>query len=126
MRSNPYRESFSEGGVSMYTLDSVPGGFRVAESFGLVSGSVVYSKHLGRDIMASVKTLFGGEIVGYSEMLAEAREIAASRMRASAAARGANAVLCVRFATSAIAYGMCELLAYGTAARVVPNYGQTE
>ena len=93
-------------------------GYRIVETLGLVSGNMVQSKHIGRDIMAGLKTIVGGEIAGYTEMLVDARKQAESRMVASAGSLGANAILNVRFTTSAIAQGMSELLAYGTAVKV--------
>ena len=95
------------------------GEYTITETLGLVSGNVVQSKHLGRDIMAGLKTLVGGEIAGYTEMLSEARVKAQSRMVEEASAKGANAIVNIRFTTSAIAQGMCELLSYGTAVKVV-------
>lgn len=105
--------------MKIYTSETV-GDARVVESLGLVCGSVVQSKHIGRDIMAGLKTLVGGEIRGYSEMMIEARNTAIERMRAEARALQADAVISVRFTTSAIQQGMCELLAYGTAVRLEP------
>ncbi|TCN90169.1 heavy metal-binding domain-containing protein [Shewanella fodinae] len=93
-------------------------GYRVIQTVGVVTGNVVRSKHIGRDIMAGLKTIIGGEIVGYTEMLAEAREVAAQRMLAQAEQLGADAVVNVRYTTSAIAQGMSEMLAYGTAVKL--------
>lgn len=90
-------------------------GYQIKESIGLVTGSVVQSKHIGRDIMASLKTIIGGEVAGYTEMMVEAREKAVQRMVSEAQRKGANAIVNVRFTTSSIAAGMSELLAYGTA-----------
>lgn len=90
-------------------------GYKITESIGLVTGSTVQSKHIGRDIMAGLKTIIGGEVAGYTEMLMEAREEATRRMVTEAKIKGANAVVNVRFTTSAIAAGMSELLVYGTA-----------
>jgi len=92
--------------------------YKIIETLGLVSGNVVQSKHVGRDIMAGLKTLVGGEIGGYTEMLIEAREEAQGRMKREAESMGANAIVNLRFTTSAIAHGMCELLVYGTAVKV--------
>ncbi|KFZ38003.1 hypothetical protein HR45_05685 [Shewanella mangrovi] len=94
-------------------------GFEVSETLGVVTGNVVRSKHIGRDIMAGLKTIIGGEIAGYTEMLTEARQIAIERMLENAAALGADAVVNVRFTTSAIMQGMSEMLAYGTAVTLV-------
>ncbi len=90
----------------------------ITETLGLVSGNMVQSKHIGRDIMAGLKTLVGGEISGYTEMLVEARQKAQNRMMDEARALGANAIVNVRYTTSAIAQGMSELLAYGTAVKI--------
>ena len=88
------------------------------EVLGLVKGAVVQSKHLGKDFMAGLKTLVGGEIKGYTEMINEARSIATERMVAEAAAMGADAILGVRFGSSAIMDGAAEVLAYGTAIKI--------
>ena len=90
-------------------------GYTITQNVDLVSGNMVQSKHIGRDIMAGLKTIIGGEVAGYTEMLVEAREEATARMIAQAKDKGANAVVNVRFTTSAIAQGMSELLVYGTA-----------
>jgi len=87
---------------------------RVVKHLGLVQGSTVRAKHAGKDIMASFKNLFGGELNAYTELLQESREEAISRMCEQASAIGANAVINVRFSTSAIAAGASEILAYGT------------
>ena len=91
----------------------------VVEHFGIVSGSTVRAKHIGRDIMAGLKNIFGGELEGYTELLGESREEAIERMKAQAASLGANAILNVRFSTSSVAAGAAELYVYGTAVRVV-------
>jgi len=88
---------------------------RVSRHLGLVQGSTVRAKHAGKDIMASFKNMFGGELGSYTELLRESREEALQRMTEQAQAIGANAVLNVRFSTSAIAAGASEILAYGTA-----------
>jgi len=95
-------------------IEIVPGK-RITKHLGLVQGSSVRAKHVGRDIMASLKNIFGGELVGYTELLQESREEAIERMTEQARAVGANAVLNVRFSTSSIAAGAAELFAYGTA-----------
>lgn len=87
---------------------------RVVKHLGLVQGSTVRAKHAGKDIMASFKNLFGGELRAYTELLQESREEAVSRMCEQASTIGANAVINVRFSTSAIAAGASEILAYGT------------
>ena len=88
---------------------------RIKEHLGLVQGSTVRTKHLGRDFMAGLKNIFGGELRGYTELLQEAREEAVNRMKQQASAVGANAVLNVRFSTSSVTQGAAELFAYGTA-----------
>jgi uncharacterized protein YbjQ (UPF0145 family) len=98
-------------------LESVPGR-TILEHYGLVTGSTVRAKHLGRDLMAGLKNLIGGELKGYTELLGEARQEAVSRMTQQARALGANAVVNVRFSTSSISAGAAELYAYGTAVRV--------
>lgn len=90
----------------------------IVEHFGVVSGSTVRAKHVGRDIMAGLKNVFGGELVGYTELLAESRDEAIERMTAQAESMGANAILNVRFSTSSVAAGAAELYVYGTAVRV--------
>ena len=95
-------------------IEVVPGR-RVAKHLGMVQGNTVRSKHVGRDLMAGFKNIFGGELVGYTELLTESREEAVERMKLQAEAVGANAILNVRFSTSSIAAGAAELFAYGTA-----------
>jgi len=95
-------------------LEMIPGK-RIKTHLGLVQGSSVRAKHVGRDFMAGLKNIFGGELKGYTELLQESREEAVSRMIEQAQSIGANAVLNVRFSTSTIAQGAAELFAYGTA-----------
>lgn len=95
-------------------LEIVPGK-RIEKHLGLVQGSTVRSKHVGRDLMAGVKNIFGGELRGYTELLQESRKEALDRMSGQARSIGANAVLNVRFSTSSVAQGAAELFAYGTA-----------
>lgn len=95
-------------------MEIVPGK-RVKQHLGLVQGSTVRAKHAGRDFMAGLKNIFGGELKGYTELLQDARENALERLREEAEAAGANAVVNVRFATSAIAAGASEILVYGSA-----------
>tara|TARA_B110000305_G_C19295407_1_gene566356 strand:+ start:554 stop:868 length:315 start_codon:yes stop_codon:yes gene_type:complete len=99
------------------TTETVPGRETI-ESLGIVSGNVVQSKHIGRDIMAGLKTIIGGEVRGYTEMLTDAREKAVTRLTENATNLGADAVVNVRFTTSAIMQGMSEILAYGTAVKL--------
>lgn len=98
-------------------VESVPG-MKIVEHFGLVQGSTIRAKHVGRDIMASLKNLVGGELKGYTQLLKEARKEATDRMVEQAQQLGANAVVNVRYATSSVAQGAAELFAYGTAVRV--------
>ncbi len=90
----------------------------IIEHFGVVAGSTVRAKHVGRDMMAGLKNIFGGELKGYTELLNESREEAIKRMIAQAESMGANAVLNVRFSTSSVAAGAAELYVYGTAVRI--------
>lgn len=98
-------------------VESVPGK-RIVEHYGLVQGSTIRAKHVGRDIMAGLKNIVGGELKGYTELLAEARKQATQRMMAQARELGANAVINVRYSTSSVAQGAAEILSYGTAVRV--------
>ncbi|MCD6254523.1 MAG: heavy metal-binding domain-containing protein [Thermotogae bacterium] len=99
------------------TTEEVPG-YRVREILSLVMGNTVRSKHLGRDIAAGLKTLVGGEIKGYAEMLSEARSIALERMVDEAEKLGADAVIGIRFSSAAVMGGAAEMLAYGTAVKL--------
>ena len=94
--------------------ETVPG-FTIREAKGLVQGNTVRAKHVGRDIMAGLKNLVGGELTGYTELLTEARRQAMERMLAQAQELVANAVVNVRFATTAVTQGAAELYCYGTA-----------
>ncbi|MBW2998917.1 YbjQ family protein [Candidatus Woesearchaeota archaeon] len=84
---------------------------------GIVKGSTVQSKHIGRDIMAGLKTIVGGEVKGYTEMLEDAREKATKRMIEEAESLKADAIINVRYTTSAVMQGMSEILVYGTAVK---------
>ena len=95
-------------------LETVPGR-AISKHFGLVQGNTIRAKHVGRDIMAGLKNIFGGELTGYTELLSESRQEATDRMVAQAEALGANAILNVRFSTSSVTQGAAELYAYGTA-----------
>lgn len=98
-------------------LETVPNK-RIVEHYGLVSGSSIRAKHIGRDFMAGLQNIVGGEIKGYTELMNESRQQATERMVAQAKALGANAVINVRFSTAAIMAGAAELFAYGTAVKV--------
>ena len=100
----------------MVTTDSVPGK-QIIEVKGLVKGSTVRSKHIGKDISASFKTIVGGELNGYNEMLIEARQIAIGRMVEDAKVQGANAIVGLRLMSSSVMAGAAEVMAYGTAVK---------
>lgn len=99
------------------TLEGVPGK-TIVEHYGLVQGSTIRAKHIGKDILASLKNLVGGELKAYTELLQESRQEAVERMVAQAQELEANAVVNIRFATSSVAQGAAELFAYGTAVKV--------
>ncbi|MEM6681419.1 MAG: YbjQ family protein [Pseudomonadota bacterium] len=108
--------------MTITNTEQVPG-FEVAEHLGMVQGSTVRAKHVGRDIMAGLKNIVGGELRGYTELMEDARGEAIRRMQSQAAALGADAVVNVRLATSTITQGAAELLAYGTAVKLKPLAG---
>lgn len=87
------------------------------ETLGVVKGSTIRSKHLGRDIGAAFKTIVGGELKGYADMISEAREIATQRMVDEAQALGADAVINLRYASASVMQGAAEILVYGTAVK---------
>ncbi len=99
------------------TCDDVPGR-KIVETLGLVRGSTVRGKHIGKDILALFRNVVGGEINEYTKMLAESREQALDRMVLDAQKLGANAIVAVRFASSSIAAGAAEILVYGTAVKI--------
>ena len=101
--------------MKILTIEKIPG--QDYEALDTVKGTVVYSKNLGRDFMAGMKTLVGGEITGYTEMLNEARGIATKRMADAAQALGADAVVGLRYASSSVMQGAAEVVAYGTAVK---------
>ena len=103
--------------MKLYNIDYIPG--QEIEALGLVRGAVVQSKNFGKDFMAGKKTLVGGEIKGYTEMLNEARAIATKRMVDEAENLGADAVINIRYGSSAIMQGAAEIVAYGTAVKFV-------
>jgi uncharacterized protein YbjQ (UPF0145 family) len=106
------------GGKMIITnIETVPGK-TIVEHFGLVSGSTIRAKHVGRDLMAGLKNLVGGELKGYTQLLHESRQQALERMIEQARQLGANAVVNVRFSTSSVAQGAAELYAYGTAVHI--------
>jgi uncharacterized protein YbjQ (UPF0145 family) len=112
--SNTFKQ---EREMILTNIESVPGK-TIVEHYGLVSGSTIRAKHVGRDIMASLKNLVGGELKGYTQLLKESRDQAVERMTSEAQQLGANAIINIRFSTSSVAQGAAELYAYGTAVRV--------
>lgn len=101
----------------LVTTSDIPGS-RVTESLGLVRGNTIRSRHLGRDILAMLRNLAGGEIREYTKMMAEAREQAIDRMVEEAEALGADAVVMVRFQNTEVMAGAAEMMCYGTAVRL--------
>ena len=108
--------------MKLLSIEYVPG--KEIEALGMVKGTVVQTKNIGRDFMAGMKTLVGGEIVGYTEMLNEARQIAVKRMVDEAKELGADAVIDVKYGSSQVMQGAAEVIAYGTAVKIVK--GETE
>jgi uncharacterized protein YbjQ (UPF0145 family) len=92
--------------------------YEVTETLGLVKGNTIRARHVGKDILAGLRTIVGGEISEYTKMLAESREQAIDRMTSEAKAKGADAIVCLRFTTSSVMAGSAELLAYGTAVKL--------
>ncbi|MCR5309921.1 MAG: YbjQ family protein [Lachnospiraceae bacterium] len=103
--------------MMLVTIDSIPG--KNIEVLGVVKGTIVNSKNVGRDLMAGLKTIVGGEIVGYTEMLNEARQIATKRMVDEAESLGADAVVGLRYGSSTVMASAAEIVAYGTAVKFV-------
>lgn len=103
--------------MKLLNIDSIPG--KKIEAIGLVRGTVVYSKNFGKDFMAGIKTLVGGEIEGYTEMLNEARAIATKRMVDQAEELEADAIVNIRYGSSSLMQGAAEVVAYGTAVKIL-------
>ena len=101
--------------MKLVSIETIPG--QEFEALDIVRGTVVYSKNFGREFMAGLKTLVGGEITGYTEMLVEARQIATKRMVDAAEALGADAVVGLRYASASVMQGAAEVIAYGTAVK---------
>ena len=118
--SNPRGRNLrtSQRRIVLTTLEGVPGK-EVVEHFGIVQGSTVRAKNVGKDLLAGLKNIVGGELKSYTELLQEARHEATERMIKQAEQVGANAVVNVRFATSSVAQGAAELYVYGTAVKVM-------
>lgn len=104
--------------MMLSNIEVLPG-YTITKHLGLVQGSTVRAKHVGRDMMAGLKNIVGGELKGYTELLEESRQEALNRMTAQAKKIGANAVINIRFSTANIASGAAEILAYGTAVQVI-------
>ena len=92
--------------------------YEILQTLGLVRGNTIRARHIGKDIMAGLRTIVGGEITEYTKMLGESREQAMDRMIEAATELGADGIVCVRFTTSAVMQGSAELLAYGTAVKL--------
>ncbi len=103
--------------MTVVTSDTIPGK-KIVEVIGLVRGNTIRARHFGRDFLAQLRNIVGGEVIEYTKMIAESREQALDRMVAEARKRGANAVVTLRFTTSSMMQGAAELLAYGTAVRL--------
>ena len=103
--------------MKLVNIDYIPG--KELEVLGIVKGTVVQSKNFGKDFMAGMKTLVGGEITGYTEMLNEARQIPTKRMVHEAEAMRAEAIINIRYGSSAVMQGAAEVIAYGTAVRIL-------
>ena len=101
--------------MKLVSIETIPG--QDVEVIGVVKGTIVQSKNFGKDFMAGMKTLVGGEISSYTEMLVEARQIATKRMVDEAEQLGADAIVGVRYASSSVMQGAAEVLAYGTAVK---------
>ena len=110
-----YMEQMVQG-ILVVNTETIPG-MMITETLGVVSGSTVRAKNLGRDITQGLRNIMGGELVKYTELLEESRQEAIGRMVAEAMSRGATAIVNVRFATSAVTAGAAELFAYGTAVK---------
>lgn len=102
--------------MTLLTIDYIPG--KEIEPLGIVKGTTVHSKNLGKDFMAGMKSIVGGELVGYTEMLNEARQISTKRMVEEAEELGADAVVGVRYGSSTIMQGAAEIVTYGTAVKI--------
>ncbi len=106
--------------MKLVNIDYIPGE-EIIEALGLVKGQVVQSKSFGKDFMAGMKTIFGGEIASYTDMINEARRLATKRMVDEATAMGADAIVNVRYGSSAVMDGAAEIIAYGTAVKLRKN-----
>ncbi len=103
--------------MKLVNIDYIPG-YEITEALGLVKGQIVQSKNIGRDFMAGMKTIVGGEISGYTDMLMQARQIATKRMVDDANNLGADAIINIRYGSSSVMNGAAEVIAYGTAVKI--------
>lgn len=103
--------------MKLVNIDYIPG-YEITEALGLVKGQIVQSKNIGRDFMAGMKTIVGGEIAGYTEMLMQARQLATKRMVDDANNLGADAIINIRYGSSSVMNGATEVIAYGTAVKI--------
>jgi uncharacterized protein YbjQ (UPF0145 family) len=108
--------------MNVVTTDTIPG-TRIVKTLGLVRGNTIRARHLGKDILAGLRHLIGGEITEYTKLMGESREQALDRMIQNAEALGANAIVCARLTTSMLMGGAAEIVAYGTAVIVEPAEG---
>ncbi len=109
----------------LVTADTVAG-YRVAKTLGLVRGNTIRARHIGKDILATLRNMVGGEIEEYTKMIAESREQSLDRMVAEAREKGADAIIAIRFTTSSMMQGAAELLAYGTAVKLEPAPAESD
>lgn len=100
--------------VILATIDYIPG-YRIVKVLGVVTGNTVRARHIGKDIVAILRNIVGGEIKEYTELLESARSIALKKLKEKAKRMGANAVIGIRFSTASVMGGAAEILAYGTA-----------
>lgn len=103
--------------MKLVNIDYIPG-FEITDTLGIVKGEVVQSKNIGKDFMAGMKTIVGGEISNYTEMISSARKIATKRMVDEATNLGADAVINIRYGSSAVMNGAAEIIVYGTAVKI--------
>ena len=103
--------------MKLVNIDYIPG-YEITEALGLVKGQTVHSKNIGRDFMAGMKTIIGGEIVGYTEMISSARQLATKRMVDEAESLGADAIVNIRYGSSSVMQNAAEIIVYGTAVKL--------
>ncbi|MCI8547548.1 MAG: YbjQ family protein [Bacilli bacterium] len=103
--------------MKLVNIDYIPG-YEIVDALGVVKGQVVQSKNIGRDFMAGMKTIVGGEISGYTEMISTARQIATKRMVDDAESLGADGIINIRYGSSAVMNGAAEIIVYGTAVKL--------